>query len=277
MVKRKDKRGFTLIELLVVISIIALLIAILLPALQKARESAEAIKCTSNIKEIGLGVLLYTEDFSKYFPVVDVGWAGLSVNSLSGQFRSALFGDPNAAGYGPEGRFVNAYVNLPTDVTSGEGSEVFELFRCPGDQGIEPLPDYFPCPYPPPANQTSRYEGGGNSYDYNDHSMSLLSTCYPPPGVTVTHLNWGLPGLWARKYAAVHYPDRMVLVSDDIGFLAGLDFDGWCDGSYKSMFHFTRDPAMNICFVDGHAGLTYVEPVTGAGVWVGQSYTWHLE
>ena len=275
---RKTGHAFTLIELLVVISIIALLIAILLPALQKARESAETIKCSSNVKEVGLGLLLYTEDFHKYFPVVAEGWAGCSINSLSGQARSAFFGDPNAAAYGPEGRFINAYVNLPTDVIGGEGSEVFELFRCPGDQGIEPLPDYFVCPYAPPANTDSIYEIIGTSYDYNSNYMSLLLSCPPPPGVTnVPTLPWSAPGLWARKYAAVKYPDRMVLASDDIGFLGGLDWDGWCDGSYKSMFHFTRDPAMNICFVDGHTALTYIPPVTGPAVWVGQKFSFHLE
>src|SRR5689334_6032480 len=60
-------RGFTLIELLVVVSIIALLIGILLPALGKAREAARVSVNLSNLKQMGLGVNYYTHDNHNFF------------------------------------------------------------------------------------------------------------------------------------------------------------------------------------------------------------------
>ncbi len=67
--KEKGRKGFTLIDLLVVVAIIAILAAMLLPALSKARERARQAVCMSNLKQIGLAIFMYTNDYDGYIPL----------------------------------------------------------------------------------------------------------------------------------------------------------------------------------------------------------------
>ncbi len=73
---KRNRTGFTLIELLVVIAIIAILAAILFPVFAKARDQARRTSCLSNIKQLGLGILMYVQDYDETFMTTQNGLGG---------------------------------------------------------------------------------------------------------------------------------------------------------------------------------------------------------
>src|SRR4028118_1205764 len=84
----KRKKGFTLIELLVVIAIIVILAAILFPVFARARENARRTSCLSNIKQVGLGIMQYTQDYDEMYPATNDNTAEYALGRIGPYTKS---------------------------------------------------------------------------------------------------------------------------------------------------------------------------------------------
>jgi prepilin-type processing-associated H-X9-DG protein len=147
-----------LIELLVVIAIIAILAAMLLPALAKAKAKAQQISCMNNLKQASLGMHMYLDDFQDIMPGPAAGNTGWK--STDWIYWRTNDTDPN--------HFID---KSPTLVYLGAGAGAGNILHCPADMDVHQDSSGYGCPYSFSFSIVAFGPGKGLTSDYNGNSF----------------------------------------------------------------------------------------------------------
>ena len=215
--KLSKKNAFTLVELLVVIAVIALLMAILMPALSMARKQGQRAVCQTNLHQQYVACGMYIDDHDAYFPCNGV---------LTGVWYY-LWGGKNGTENGADAqmRFLNPYVCRKGKVDTKSEDKQLHVFKCPADKGQKPG-DYH-------ERSPTVWDCVGSSYlpnfsaNNNDSSKSL----------------------WGRKITQVKNTNKLILVRE-FSFLAY--FVNYKPFAYYYWHKNAYNGWGNVTFVDGH-------------------------
>lgn len=203
--KRDRSRGFTLIELLVVIAIIGVLIALLLPAVQAAREAARRAQCTNNLKQLGLAVLNY-ESSNGCFPA-----GHFPQRNVSGAFSLGVSCFIHMLPYAEQSAAYNSYnfglaIRAPGNATIP--SVGVSSLWCPSDPDVsksKPYDAFYMYAPPGLSQQFSSYGGnrgmyygavyydqtGGNAPGFNAWRSAMTGTIYDSSSTKIADITDG--------------------------------------------------------------------------------------
>ena len=244
LLQSERRSGFTLIELLVVIAVIAMLLAILLPSLRKARALTKRMICQSNLKQIATAWTMYIDDNDGRF------YQERNANLNYGGWRGTVGWSPR-----PLNKYFNLPVELPEDLETRNDSKVF---FCPADRGG--IYGY--------AVREKAYDHIGTSYQTNIMLIGPDQLLVLPDAFQPLHLevNARLSNLTLDR---VDNHSRMLLIGD-YGSYNQWRPDPHPRPDWKELAEWHGRPdCHNMAFLDSHVGFLNIRK----GFYVADDYT----
>ena len=266
--KGTRRYAFTLIELLVVIAVIAILAALLMPALERAREGAWRAQCTSNLRQSHLATTMFAGDHDGFYPMV-------------GSRHAATF---SAREIGPDRSSIDTYMGLDPGNPDNSGVVVCPAVRFlhvpAGKEGETPFG--FAGSWLGTSYRWSGARGNKNAYlnmrhTFTDHNTIIdgRSSWYGWESRVATAAPWPWASVTATPVPGEHLIGRTPLPQPASNQPMAADFNPACSGTKFDgdwwYFYSHRGEGTNVSFADGHVGWSDVvrksQPREGLCMW----------